>query len=352
MVRVGLIGFGMAGQAFHAPVIRGVQGMELACILERQGSKAKEKYPDVRVARTLDEMFSDETIALCVIATSNDSHFALAKACLEAGRHVVVDKPFTPTMAEAEQLVRLAADRKLLITVYQDRRWDGDFETVKNLLKSGALGAVVEYEARYDRFRPQPRANVWRERPGFPAAGVLWDLGPHLIDQALVLFGEPETVWATAFRQRQNSTMDDSFDVHMEYPYLRTTLRARILAYALSHHFLIHGTEGSFVKYGMDPQEDILRSENCPDGPDWGADWGEEPEERWGTLSRVDEPIRKVKTERGDYRGFYANVRDAIEKGSPLDVTSEQALRTMRGILLAHKSSREGRRVRWMEAVE
>ncbi len=352
MVRVGLIGFGMAGQAFHAPVIRGVHGMELACILERHGSKAKEIYPEVRVARTLDEMFSDKALALCVVATSNDSHFPLAKACLEAGRHVVVDKPFTPTMAEAKQLVDLAADRKLLITVYQDRRWDGDFQTVKKLVKSGGLGAVVEYEARYDRFRPEPKPNVWRERPGFPAAGVLWDLGPHLIDQALVLFGEPETVWATAFRQRQASTMDDSFDVHMEYPYLRTTLRARILAYALSHHMLIHGTEGSFVKYGMDPQEDILRSENCPDGPDWGADWGEEPEERWGTLSRVDEPIRKVKTERGDYRGFYANVRDASEKGSPLDVTPEQALRTMRGILLAHKSSREGRRVRWMEAVE
>ena len=352
MVRVGLIGFGMAGQAFHAPVIRGVQGMELACILERHGSKAKEIYPEVRVARTLDELFSDKTIALCVLATSNDSHFPLAKACLEAGRHVVVDKPFTPTMAEAEQLVRLAADRKLLITVFQDRRWDGDFQTVKKLVKSGAMGAIVEYEARYDRFRPQPRPNVWRERPGFPAAGVLWDLGPHLIDQALVLFGEPETVWATAFRQRQASTMDDSFDVHMEYPYLRATLRARILAYGLSHHMLIHGTEGSFVKFGMDPQEEILRSEHPPEGLDWGADWGEEPESLWGTLSRVNEPIRKVKTERGDYRGFYANVRDAIEKGSPLEVTPEQALRTMRGILLAHKSSREGRRVRWTEAVE
>src|ERR1700686_2145578 len=157
MVRVGLIGLGMAGQAFHAPVIRGVQGMELACILESQGSKAKEKYPDVRVARTLAELFSDKTIALCIIATSNDSHFSLAKTCLEAGRHVVVDKPFTPTMVEAEQLVRLAADRRLLITVFQDRRWDGDFQTVKKLVKSGAMGADVEYEARYDRFRPQPR---------------------------------------------------------------------------------------------------------------------------------------------------------------------------------------------------
>jgi scyllo-inositol 2-dehydrogenase (NADP+) len=348
---VGLIGFGLAGQAFHAPVIRGVPGMELACILERQGAKAKNKYPEVRVARTLDEMLSDKAIKLCVVATPNDSHFSYTKACLEAGRDVVVDKPFAPTLGEAEQLVRLAADRGRLVTVYQDRRWDGDFQTVKRLLKSGAVGAVAEYEARFDRFRLESK-NVWRERADHPAAGVLWDLGPHLIDQALVLFGEPETIWAAAFCQRQDSKIDDSFDVHMEYSRLRATLQARSIAYAPGPHLLIHGTEGSFVKYGMDPQEEILRSENCPDGPAWGADWGEESEERWGTLSRVGGETSKVKTERGDYRGFYVNVRDAMEKGSPLDVTPEQALRTMRGILLAHRSSREGRRVRWTEAAE
>jgi scyllo-inositol 2-dehydrogenase (NADP+) len=349
MVRVGLIGFGLAGQAFHAPVIRGVPGMELACILERNGANAKEKSPEVRVARTLDEMLSDKTIKLCVVATPNDSHFSYSKACLEAGRDVVVDKPFAPTLGEAEQLVRLAADRGRLVTVYQDRRWDGDFQTVKRLLKSGAVGAVAEYEARFDRFRLESK-NVWRERADHPAAGVLWDLGPHLIDQALVLFGEPETIWAAAFCQRQDSKIDDSFDVHMEYSHLRATLRARSIAYASGPHLLIHGTKGSFVKYGMDPQEEILRSENCPDGPAWGADWGEEPEARWGTLSRVGGETSKVKTERGDYRGFYANVRDAMEKGSPLDVTPQQALGTMRGILLAHTSSREGRRVRWTEA--
>jgi predicted dehydrogenase len=326
--------------------------MELACILERHGSKAQEKYPQVRVARNLDEMLSDKTINLCVVATPNDTHYSYTRACLEAGRHVVVDKPFTPTMAEAEQLVRLAAERGLLVTVYQDRRWDGEFYTVKDLLKLGALGSVVEYESRFDRFRLEPKSGAWRERADHPAAGVLWDLGPHLIDQALVLFGTPETIWASAFCQRQTAQIDDSFDVHMEYPRLRATLRARIIAYAPGPHLLIHGTGGSFIKYGMDPQEEILRSPNCPDGPDWGPDWGVETEGRWGTLSPVGGQPHKVKTERGDYRGYYANVRDAIEKGSPLDVTPDQALRTMRGILLAHKSSREGRRVRWSEAPE
>jgi predicted dehydrogenase len=352
MVRVGVIGFGLAGQAFHAPVIRGVPGMELACILERHGSNAKQKYPEVRVARTLDEMLSDKTIGLIVVATPNDSHYSYTKTCLEAGRDVVVDKPFTPTMAEAEQLVRLAADRGRLVTVYQDRRWDGAFLTVKKLVSSGALGTVAEYESRFDRFRLETKPSAWREQAEFPAAGVLWDLGPHLIDGALVLFGEPETIFASALCQREASKIDDAFDVIMQYPRTRATLRARIIAYAPSHHLLLHGTKGSFVKYGMDPQEEILRGPNCPDGLDWGANWGLETKEHWGTLSRVGEAPRKVETERGDYRGFYANVRDAIEKRAPSEVTPEQALRTMRALLLAHKSSREGRSVRWTEAPE
>jgi scyllo-inositol 2-dehydrogenase (NADP+) len=352
MVRVGLIGFGMAGQSFHAPVIRGVPGMELACILERKGTRAQEKYPEVRVARTLEELLNDRGIQLCVIATPNDSHFELARTCLVAGRDVVVDKPFAPTLAEAEKLVQLAADRGRLITVYQDRRWDGDFQTVKKLVESGRLGTVVEYECRYDRFRLEPKANAWRERADQPGAGVLFDLGPHVIDQALVLFGEPRAIRASAFCERETSRVDDSFDVCLEYPRLRAMGRARIIAFAPGPHFLMHGTKGSFVKYGMDPQEARLRGENCPDGVDWGADWGEEAEELWGTLSLVGEPSMKMKTERGDYRGFYANVRDAIEKKSPLEVTPQQALRTMRAVMLAHKSSRERRTVEWGEPVE
>jgi scyllo-inositol 2-dehydrogenase (NADP+) len=352
MVRVGLIGFGLAGQAFHAPVIRGVKGMELACILERHTDNARQRYPEVRIARTLDEMLSDKTIGLVVVATPNDSHFSYTKASLEAGRDVVVDKPLTPTMKEAEQLVGLAAERGRLLTVYQDRRWDGAFLTVKKLVADGALGQVAEYEARFDRFRLDAKPGAWREKADFPAAGVLWDLGPHLLDGALVLFGEPESVSATVLRQRTTATIDDAFDVHMQYPRLRASLKARIIAYAPGHHLLLHGTEGSFVKYGMDPQEEILRSPKCPDGLDWGAEWGEDKKELWGTLTRVNEAPRKIKTERGDYRGFYANVRDAIEKKAPLDVTPDQALRTMRALLLAHKSSREGRVVRWDEAVE
>jgi scyllo-inositol 2-dehydrogenase (NADP+) len=352
MIRVGLIGFGLAGQAFHAPVIRGVEGMELACILERHGSRAKEKYPSVRVARTLEELLADREIRLCVVATPNSSHAALARSCLEAGRDVVVDKPFAPTLAECEELVRVAAERGRLLTVYQNRRWDGDFRTVRKIVEGGDLGEVAEYDARFDRFRLEAKEDAWRERPDQPGAGVLFDLGPHLIDQALVLFGEPQAITASAFCQRESSQVDDSFDVCLEYPRRRAMLRARIVAYAPGPHFLIHGTKGSFVKFGMDPQEERLRGETFPQGRDWGSDWGEDTEELWGTLSRVGEASHKVKTARGDYRGFYANVRDAMEKGAALDVTPEQALRTMRALLLARKSSRERRTVGWGEAAE
>jgi len=352
MVRVGLIGFGLAGQAFHAPVIEGVQGMELACILERRGTLAHQKYPSVRVARSLDELLADKTIQLCVVGTPNDSHYEYAKACLLADRDVVVDKPFAPTLKESEELVRLAAERGRLITVYQDRRWDGDFATVKKLVQSGQLGTVVEYEARFDRFRLEQKENAWRERADKPGAGVLFDLGPHVIDQALVLFGEPRAITASAFCQRETSQVDDAFDVSLEYPRLRAMARARIIAYAPGPHFLIHGTKGSFVKYGMDPQEERLRSGSFPQGKDWGANWGVEDEKWWGTFSPVGEPSGKVKTERGDYRGFYANMRDAIEKKAPLEVTPEQALRTMRAVMLAHKSSKERRTVGWKEEAE
>lgn len=352
MVRVGVIGFGLAGQAFHAPVIRGVRGMELACILERRGDLAREKYPQVRVARNLEDFLGDQSIELCVVATPNDSHFDLAKACLLANRDVVVDKPFAPTLAESQELVRLAAERRRLITVYQDRRWDGDFHTIQKIISSGALGKIAEYECRYDRFRPEPKVNAWREKAGQPAAGVLFDLGPHVIDQALILFGEPERITASAFCQRETSQVDDSFDVCFEYPTLRALLRARIIAFAPGPHFLIHGTKGSFVKYGMDPQEPRLRSGDFPDGFDWGPDWGEDPEALWGTLSIVGKPGEHVKTERGDYRGFYENVRDAIERKTPLAVTPQQALRTQRAVVLAHKSSRERRTVDWNESVD
>jgi len=342
LIRVGVIGFGLAGQSFHAPIIHTTPGLELACIVERSGSLAPKIYPNVRAVRTVDELLADETIQLVAVATPHNSHFELARRCMLAGRHVVVDKPFTVTSAEARELIKVAAQQKRVLSVYQNRRYDGDFLTVKKLVQSGVLGDVVEYEARYDRYRPDPRPN-WRDQPG-PGSGILFDLGPHLIDQALILFGTPLAVNASILRQR-GFAIDDAFDVCFEYPKLRALLRARILAYAPGPHFLIHGTKGSFSKYGMDPQEDPLRRGELPGG----EHWGEDPQELWGTLSVAGAEPRKVKTEIGDYRNLYANVRDAILGKAPLEVTAEQGFRTMRAIELAQQSSGERCWVPWNE---
>ena len=349
MVRLGLIGFGLAGRAFHAPIIRGVRGIELACIVERSGSQAQHRYPDVRVVRTLEELLADRQIQVCVVATPNVTHFDLARQCLLDGRHVVVDKPMVTNLRDAQELIRLAREQKRLLTVYQSRRWDGDFQTVKKLVESGVLGRMAEYEARYDRFRPNPKPNAWSERAQ-PGSGLLFDLGPHLIDQALLLFGAPLAITASVFRQREWSVVEDAFDVCLEYSCWRAMLRARSIAYAPGPHFVIHGTQGSFEKYGMDPQEEPLRQGQAPDGFDWGPHWGEDPEKQWGTLSlTVGDSPQKVKSEPGDYRGFYANLRDAVTQGARLAVTPEQALDTMRVMQMAYRSSRERRTVSWNE---
>ena len=353
MVRVGLIGFGLAGQAFHAPTIRGTAGMELACILARSGSLAQQKYPGVRVARTLEELLADETIRLIVVATPNTSHFDLARHCMLAGREVVVDKPFTTTTQEARELIQVAEQQKRLLAVYQNRRWDGDFVTIKKLIASGALGRLAAYESHYDRFRPQLTPGAWRERPG-PGSGILYDLGSHLIDQSLALFGAPKSVTADVFAQRDAAQVDDAFDLRFEYPGLRVTLRSSMLALAARPRFLLHGTLASFVKYGMDPQEDFLRRGEFPSGTDWGPPWGEDPEEQWGVLTVAEgnpSTAKKVRTERGDYRGFYANVRDAINSGTPPAVTAEDGYRTIRAIELALQSSHERRTVPWSETL-
>ena len=347
MIRVGLVGYGLAGQAFHAPMICAVPGLELACILERHGDLAQRKYPGVRVVRTLDDLLADTEIRLCVVATPTPTHFELAERCLLAGRDVVVDKPFTTTSVKALQLVELAEARGRLLTVYQNRRLDGDFLTVQKLLLSGVLGRLVSYESHYDRYRPEQKPGTWRE-VAEPGSGTLYDLGSHLIDQAMVLFGIPRAITAQVFTQRQGAVADDAFDVRFEYPGLVALLRSSMLACKPGPRYLLHGTKATFIKYGMDPQEEHLRRSEFPTGPHWGED----PESRWGTLYLPDGDTtksKKIKTETGDYRRFYSNVRDAIIEGAPLAVPARDGVRTIRAIELAYRSSREGRTIAWSD---
>jgi scyllo-inositol 2-dehydrogenase (NADP+) len=339
-IRVGVIGFGLAGQIFHTVVIAETPGLELAAIVQRSGDEAAKTYPGVQICRSIEEMLNDNSIQLAVVATPSYSHFENALECLNAGRNVLIDKPFTLTSIEAEPLIEEARKRGVLVTAYQNRRWDGDFITLKQVLASGSLGRVVSYESHFDRFRDAPRPDVWRESGG-PGGGILFDLGPHLIDEATTLFGDPESVWADVRIDRDGGAVDDAFDVLLKFNGVTALLRSTLTAAKPGPSFVVHGTKGSFVKYGLDPQEDALKAGAKFSDPGFG----EEPESQWGVLHIAGQPPRKLKTAPGDYRGLYANVRDAILGKAKLEVTPEQAWRTTRLIELARESSGEGRRI-------
>ena len=350
MIPVGLIGFGVAGRVFHAPVISAVPGLHLAAILQRNRGDAATFYPEAQVVSTLEELLAIDEIRLVVIATSNSSHFDLARRCLLAGRDVVVDKPFTTSLREAEELVRTARERGRLLTVFHNARWHGDFQTIRKLACAGTLGRLVLYEAHFDRYRPQLRPGAWRERAE-PGSGVFFDLGPHLIDQAMLLFGTPEAITATIRIERDSAVVDDAFYLVLHYESLRVELRATMLACAAPGlAFALHGTRGSYVKYGRDVQEEALRRGEVPKNDAWGR----EPEEKWGSLytERNDKvAVEPLRTEAGDYRRYYENVRDAILGRAAIDVTSEQALNVMRALELAKESSERRCTLRWELAV-
>jgi predicted dehydrogenase len=337
-ISVGLAGFGNAGRVFHAPVISSVSGLELAAIVQRHGDSAGELYPRARIFRSLEDLLESSDVRLVVIATPNTSHYELARRCILAGRDVVVDKPFTLTSREARELDQMARDSGRLLSVYQNRRWDGDFLTVQGLIAGGALGRVVQFESHYDRYRPQRRAGSWRESEG-PGSGLLYDLGSHLLDQALVLFGEPRAVTADVRIERKDAVVDDAFEILLHYPGLRVLLRVTMLACVSGPRFVVRGTLGTFTKFGMDPQEDALKSGATP-----GAGWGEEPEQAWGTLALAGTGCsvvtQSVMTLAGDYRGFYANVRDALLGHAPLAVPASDGVRVISLLELARESSR------------
>lgn len=339
MLNVGLVGFGLAGQVFHAPVIRAVEGLRLTTIVQRSGV-GDPRYPDVQFVTSLEELLA-RPIDLVVVATPNTSHHPIARQCLLAGRDVVVDKPFTATLAEAEDLVRLARERGRLLSVYQERRYTGDFVTVQRIVASGELGRIVRYEAHFDRFRPEPKPGAWREQP-LPASGVWFDLGPHLLDQALLLFGIPRAISADIRSERADAAVDDAFDVTLHYPGLRALLRASVLAAAPRPSFAVHGTTGSFVKHGLDPQEAALKAGRTPDEPDWDR----EPPELYGTVTTA-ERARRVPTTPSSFTRYYENVRDVILGTAEPAVTPKQVLDVMRGLELAVASTSEGRVLPW-----
>jgi scyllo-inositol 2-dehydrogenase (NADP+) len=342
-IKTAVIGFGLAGRVFHGPFVSAVPGLKLEAIVQRKGDEAAKAYPSARILRSVDEALNDASIQLIVVATPNETHFELGKRALLAGKHVVIDKPFAATSAEAAELKELAEKKGLVLAPFHNRRWDGDFLTVRRLLREDAVGRLVTYESHFDRFRPLPRENTWKE--GASAAnGLLMDLGPHLVDQALALFGAPEGITASVRRDRDATDIEDAFDITLEYPRLRAHCRSSMLAADAAPRFLLHGVKGSYKKWGLDPQEPTLVGGGKV--PRMGeGEWLAEPESEWGTLTVA--PVladpgnlnrTKVKTELGDYRLYYANVRDAINGAAKLEVTPEDGWRVIRLLEMARES--------------
>jgi Predicted dehydrogenases and related proteins len=318
MIRVAVIGFGLAGRVFHAPLIATTEGLELAAIVSRRKDEIAGAWPSVRAVTDPQEVFADPMIDLVVVATPNDSHFDLAARALAAGKHVVVDKPFALTAAQAKDLIGKARGR--LLTVFQNRRWDGDFLTLKKLKANGALGDIAFMESRFDFYRPEVR-DRWRERSG-PATGIWYDLGSHLLDQALQLFGRPVGITADLAARRPNAQTTDYFRVVLRYATTRVVLAGDNLA-PTDVRFRVHGTGASFIKRGLDPQESDLAKGLTPRDSAYG---------RESTPARLVLPEaggREIAVERGGYSAFYANVRDALHGVAPLAVKSDEALAVM-----------------------
>jgi predicted dehydrogenase len=327
-IRAGLIGYGLGGAAFHAPFIATTPGLTLEAIVttnpERR-AQVERAYPGARLLSSADELFTTpKPVDLVVVTTPNRSHIPLAMSALGAGLPVVIDKPVAPTSAAARAVIAEAARRGLMLTVFHNRRWDGDFLTVRRLLAEGALGDVHRFESRFERWRPAGRQN-WRELADpEDAGGLLFDLGSHLIDQALVLFGPVESIYAEVDRWRPGTGVDD--DVFLALTH-RSGVRSHLWmsngASQAGPRFRVLGNRAGYTKFGLDVQEAALRAGERP-GPGWGI----EPPDRWGQLG-VDGDLRPAPTEPGVYSRFYEGVVAALERGDPPPVAPEDAVRVI-----------------------
>ncbi|MGP0147572.1 oxidoreductase [Pseudomonas oryzihabitans] len=333
--RVALIGYGFVGQTFHAPLLSSIPGLSLDLVASRDAARVQADLPEVRVTADYLAAVRDPAIDLVVIASPNQTHAPLASAALAAGKHVVVDKPFTVTLAEARQLAAEAEQAGLLLSVFQNRRWDSDFLGLQAVLASGALGELTSLESRIERFRPEVRTR-WREA-ALPGSGLWFDLGPHLLDQALCLFGLPERLQAQLVRQRPGALTDDWFQVQLDYGSRQVTLRAGMLAAGGVPRFLAQGTAGSWIKQGADRQEDTLKAGVRPGAPDWGQD----PDPGW--LIDASGERQALPTPAGDHRRYYLALVEALAGRAANPVSPAQACALMALLEAAQRSSAEGR---------
>lgn len=353
-VRAAILGYGLAGSVFHAPLIASVPGMEVAAIVtanvERQ-ARAQRDYPRARVLSSAEALFAHrDAIDLVVVATPNSSHLTLGLAAIQAGLPVVIDKPFTATSAAARELIDAANTAGVPLTVFQSRRWDSDFRTLQALRAAGALGDIIRFESRYERYRPTVNAAAWRERADpDEAGGLLFDLGAHLIDQALVLLGAPVTVYAESDARRPGAQVDDDTFVALRFADGSVAhLWMTVLTRHLAPRYRVVGTRGLYEKYGIDTQEDMLRTGGRPG--DEG--WAQEPESIWGHLYTDVGEVSVAGVARslpGSYETFYQMMRDALRAGGSLPVDPHDALRTIQVIEAARASATSGEVVRFAD---
>ncbi len=338
-ITVGLVGYGLGGSVFHAPLINSIPELRLTTIVTSRIDAVAKDLPGVRVVPGVAELLSDGAIDLVVVASPSPTHFEIARAALRAGKRVVVDKPFATSVREAEELIALAGSENRSLSVFQNRRWDGDFLTVKKCITDGLLGDVYHYEAHFDRFRPHLKGG-WREEPA-KGAGLLYDLGSHLIDQALQLFGMPRAVFGDVFAQRQASVAGDYFHIILDYGHRRAILHAANVVREPGPHFLIHGDGGSFLKYGLDPQEDALKAGARPGAPQYGAD---EPS-NYGHLTVADGTRSTIPTLHGAYQDYYAAMAAHLQCGAPIPVSAADSRDGLVIIEAAARSAVERRTV-------
>jgi len=343
-VKVALVGFGFAGQTFHAPLISSTPGMILDTVVSSDPAKVHVRHPQARVVAHAPEAFADPEIDLVVIAAPNAMHAPLATAALAHGKHVVVDKPFALDVQQAREVVAQAERANRIVSVFQNRRWDSDFLTLRALMDQGSLGEIVEFHSHFDRYRPSV-ADRWRERD-LPGSGLWFDLGPHLLDQALQLFGPPQAVFADLGRQRDSAHVDDYFQVLLRYPRLRVSLHGGSLVAANGLRLAVHGTRASYVKHGMDAQEDALREGIVPGAAGWGED--RQPG-KLHTPGDTGNSIETVPGVPGDYIAFYRAMHAAIVHGHRAPVSADDALQVMALLEMAVRSSRERRECEWEE---
>ncbi len=337
-IRVGVIGFGFVSKTFHVPLLKATDGYKITAVSSSRPGDVSGVLPDVEVVSDPKALAAHPDIDLVVIASPNETHGPLAELAMRAGRNVVVDKPFTVSVEEARHLGAVATEKNVLLSVFQNRRWDSDFLTVQNALRQDLTGRVVLFESRIDRYRPEVR-DRWREIPG-PGAGLLYDLGPHLIDQMLLLFGIPDTVQATLAKQRRGSRTDDFFQLVLRYGEMVATLGAGSLVSGGSARFAVHGERASVIKQKPDIQEDQLRAGVVPGSPDWGFD----PDDAV-LYEGATGDTRTLKTARGDQRGYYIALREALQGRAPNPVPPQQGATVMAIIEAALRSDKEGCRV-------